>query len=158
MWEIPTLRRVWERTNVKGEVDRLAFSPDGRRVATRTGTGTLTVMDVDTGRDRLAIRVLSAGGIFGIAFSPDHRLIATGGYDGTLTLYDADNGKEVRTFKGHLNPILDLSFSPDCRRLVSAGWNPYRARSQILGPRDGQGTHQSPWGMCFERVEFSPRW
>ena len=112
---------------------------------------TLTLLDADTGRDSLEIRVHSEGGILCIAFSSDQRLIATGDYGGMLTLYDAENGSRVHVFRGHTNAVSDLAFSPDCRRLASAGsgeviklWTS-RPAKELMSFEEGAG-----------RVKFSP--
>jgi WD40 repeat protein len=150
LWEVPGFRKVWERASAGGDSARLAFSPDGRRVATNSHPpGALMILDADTGREALTIRAGFKGGIFGIAFSGNGRLIAIGGYDGALTLYNADNGREVRTFKGNTGAVYDLTFSPDCRRLASAG--------EVIKLWDlGTGKELINLKEVAHRVEFSP--
>ena len=44
-----------------------------------------------------------------------------GSYDKTLTLWDVASGKKVKTLKGHANCIDAVCFSPDGKRILSAG-------------------------------------
>jgi WD40 repeat protein/serine/threonine protein kinase len=151
LWEAPDFRKVWERNSTASRPARLAFCSDGRHVATMTDAETLTVLDASTGRDSLAIQARPEGGVLCLAFSSDHRLIATGEYRGRLTLYDAYSGKVLRKFTGHPSEVRDLTFSPDSRRLVSAGFR------EVIKFWDLEtGKELISIKEYADRVEFSP--
>jgi WD40 repeat protein len=74
--------------------------------------------------------------VLSLAFSPDSRVLASGSADGTIKLWDvAERGPGAagadsagRTLVGHTGPIVDLDFSADGQRLVSAGSHDDSAR------------------------------
>jgi WD40 repeat protein len=117
----------------------LAFSPDGRTIATAGGQAIdnripiqpdLVLWETATGRERLHIAI-NEGQVNQIAFSPDGRLLASSGPDGrvvgstgrteTIHLWDAWTGKEVGRLPGHRGWVNSLAFAPDGRTLVSGG-------------------------------------
>ena len=65
----------------------VAFSPDGRLLATGSADKTARLWDPATGE---CLRTLAGHdrGVFGVAFSPDGRLLATGSWDNTARLWD----------------------------------------------------------------------
>jgi WD40 repeat protein/serine/threonine protein kinase/DNA-binding XRE family transcriptional regulator len=96
---------------------RLAFSPDGARLAT-CANDTVTVWDAVSGQALLTISNQS-NEVGSVAFSPDGLRLATGSQDGTVKLWVATTGKELLTLAGHTYQIEGLAFSPDGTRLAS---------------------------------------
>ncbi len=111
----------------KNSVYRVAFSPDGRRLASASQDQTVKVWDTATGKEILTLRG-HTDGVHGVAFSPDGRRLASGGDDGTVRVWDAATGRETLTLRadtgGPMKGVLSVAFSPDGRRLASAGWTP----------------------------------
>ena len=70
------------------EVRGLAFSPDGRRIATSSWDRTIKLWDPDTGREVFTLRGHTAG-LLVVAFSPDGRRLVSGGIDFTARVWDA---------------------------------------------------------------------
>ncbi len=103
-------------------VGRIAFSPDGKTLATGGGhTGYL--LDVATGRVRATLpheaRENHEDQVEDVAFSPDGKLVATASQAGEAKLWDAATGKLKATLKGQY-AFSVIAFSPD-GRLVAAG-------------------------------------
>jgi len=105
-------------------ITRMAFSPDGTRLAGAAGSGqgnrgvkTVPVWDVTTGELVMTLTG-HAGPVSAVAFSPDGRRLATGSADGTVRLWDAFSGKELRAVDVG-SPAYALGFTPDGRWLVS---------------------------------------
>lgn len=100
-------------------VKAIAFSPDGRSIASASVDKTLRLWDSGTGRERRILRGHAAN-VNSVAFSPDGNTIVSGSADRTLKLWDADSGRERQTLKGHTDNILGVAFSRDGRTVVSS--------------------------------------
>jgi WD40 repeat protein len=103
-----------------GGIYRVAFSPDGKRLAAGDNQ-TIRIWDTETGRQDISIKWLGDGLVCGVAFSPDGQRLAVGGYLHNAYLYDLTNGKQLHALHGHTGAVLSVAFSRDGRRLVTGG-------------------------------------
>jgi eukaryotic-like serine/threonine-protein kinase len=110
--------RLTLRARVAGPSLNVAFSPDGRRLATVGEENTFKVWDVQTGQALQTLRGHS-GEVYTVAFSPDGRWIASAGEDSTVKVWDSRSSELVRSFRGHTGLVCSLAFSPNSPRLYS---------------------------------------
>ncbi|HTU89758.1 MAG TPA: protein kinase [Gemmataceae bacterium] len=111
----------------------VAFSPDGHRLALGGFDQIVHIWDLDTGKELLTFKGLTAE-IEGVAFSPDGRRLASAGEDHTVRVWDATTGQELLILKGHTAYVRGVSFSPDGRWLASAGgWDKVRVWDATTG-------------------------
>jgi WD40 repeat protein len=106
-------------------VSTLAFSPDGRWLASGSGDNTARLWDLRSADPAAQAKVLPGHKEFvsAIAFSPDGRWLATGSQDTTARLWDlraTDPTAAPLVLSGHEDRINAVAFSPDGRWLATA--------------------------------------
>ncbi len=96
----------------------VAFSPDGRLLASGGTDGTVRIVDVESSE---IVRTLEgyAESAWPVVFSPDGALIAAGSYDGKVRIWNVDGGKLVGTLGDIGNYVFGLAFSPDGLRIAT---------------------------------------
>jgi hypothetical protein len=108
-----------------GRVNSVAFSPDGKTIASGSYHGFVQLSDAASGKQ---LRFFYAshskhGWIGSVVFSPDGKTIASGSLDGVVKLWDVTSGKPTATFTGHSNAVGSLAFSPDGKTIASGSWD-----------------------------------
>jgi WD40 repeat protein len=112
-------------------VTRVAYSPDGARLATGSLDGTVKVWDAD-GHEVLTLnrehsqaapysRLRTTDGILGLCFSADGRRLAAVSEMGAVRLWDAADGRELLSAKAGATQSNGVALSPDGSRLAAGG-------------------------------------
>ena len=104
----------------EGGVHALAFSPDGKTLASAGGDDAVRLWEISTGAE-LHRLTKHHHGVFGLSFTGDGRTLALGSGDHTVRLWDLATGQESRMLAGHHHGVRALALSPDDRVLAAAG-------------------------------------
>jgi len=112
-WEQGALVRTIGR-----DAQRIAFDPNGSRIAMVSSEGLAEIWDVDTGM-RVAELAGRSGGLNALDYSPDGSLLATAGLDGTVRLFDGQTGSQRLVLRGSGCSADEVAFSPDGTTLAS---------------------------------------
>jgi WD domain, G-beta repeat len=100
-------------------VRSVAFSPDGKRIATASSDSTAKIWDADTGVNTLTLTGHTSY-VYSVAFSPDGKRIATASDDKTAKIWDTDTGVNTLTLSGHNESVYSVVFFPDGKRIATA--------------------------------------
>ena len=83
----------------QGLVFSVAFSPDGKTMATASFDNTVKQWDFDNKKETGVLKGHTAP-VYSVVYSPDGNIIATASQDKTIRLWDAKDGKSVKELKG----------------------------------------------------------
>ncbi len=115
----------------------VTFSPDGARLATVVGSGTIRLWDVATQQEIGAPMSAGAAPVYSVAFSPDGTILATGDSDGTIRLWDVATQQEIGApMSAGAAPIYRLAFSPDGTMLQADDGGGKARLWHVAFPRD----------------------
>ncbi|MEO8391734.1 MAG: protein kinase [Chloroflexota bacterium] len=135
-------------------VRTVAFSPDGRLLASGGRDNLILIWNVASGQ--LVGQALTGhtGWINAIAFSPDGSTLASASEDGTIRLWDVQSARLIgQPLTGHTGAVRSVTFSPDGRLLASAGADhTVRLWDVETGAADGQALSEHSdvvWDVVF---------
>ena len=141
LWDVATGKNTATLESHPGVVICVAFSPDGKTLASSGGDGKTRLWEVATGKNLATMHTLPGfPGSNCVAFSPDGKKLAVGGgptaghggpgVTGEVHLWDLATGKKTAILRGHPGEgcfsnmtavAYSVAFSPDGKTLISGG-------------------------------------
>jgi WD40 repeat protein len=118
LWDTATGRELHVLSKHGASVQALAFSPDGKVLASGDPDGRLCLWDAATGKELRQLK-RDAKGVQSVFFSPDGKLLISGGNDGAIQLWESATGKEVRRGDYPQADLRTLVLSRDGKLLVA---------------------------------------
>lgn len=119
-WDVATRRERRRFGKHPDWLKRAVLSPDGATLAASTSIWTIRLIDLG---GKSPDREFGRGGSivpWSLAFSPDGKVLAVA-IDSTVELWDVATGKELHPAEGHRGAVTAIDWSPDGRRVASAG-------------------------------------
>src|SRR5438128_1557550 len=102
----------------QGSVLGVAFSPDGKILASCSRDKTIKLWDPATGELQRTLTEHTAD-VYDVTFSPKGNLLASAGRDKTIKLWQMPAAKLIRTLEGHTDIVRSVAFAPDQKTLAS---------------------------------------
>ncbi len=132
VWEVETGKMVQTLDGHDLNVLSVAFSPDGRSVASASADETIKLWDIATGKSVLTLTGHQGSVVF-VAFSPDAKQVVSGSdTDDLIILWDTATGKPVRIFEGG-GQLECVAASVDGKWIASGVDNVIKLWSPLIG-------------------------
>lgn len=114
------LKRILQGHN--DVIYRLAWSPDGKMLASSSSDKTIRLWVVETGQECRKLEGYSNRNL-SVAWSPNGRTLASEAYDNAIFLWDVITGKPYELLEGHSKRVCSLAWSPDGQTLASGSFD-----------------------------------
>jgi WD40 repeat protein len=145
VWEVATRRLIRRLGGHTGYCVSVAFSRDGKWLASGSRDGTAIIWSTATWNKAQTLQNPDKDSLYGgrgmvedVAFSPSGKTLAMASREATVWLWDVATGKLLEPLKGHSSAVTAVVFSPDGRTLASGSgdqtvrlWN-VETRRQLM--------------------------
>jgi WD40 repeat protein len=119
IWDWQNSKQVAAGTGHTQAITAVAWSRDGKALASASFDGTVRLWDPATGKERK--KLTGHSGAEGVTFALDGKRVVSAGIDAdpTIRVWDVATGKEVCRFDGHTGGPLGVAVTPDGKKVLS---------------------------------------
>ena len=119
LWDIQNGKLHRKFGGHKGDVLKMVFSPDGKRISTGSDDNTVIIWDIGSGNQ---VNVLTGhtNNVQALVYSPDGNYLISGANDNVIIVWNAKTGEFIRSLKNHKEGICHLMYVPGTNILLSA--------------------------------------
>ena len=122
VWDVSQSQVVHEFTGHRGDITAIAFSPDGKRLASASIDYSVEMWDIESGE--FCYYLVHNNDQMALTFSPDGTLLASPGDELGVKIWKVQGAVVVRNLKSpYYNESLAVAFSPDGMWLASGSYN-----------------------------------
>ena len=116
LWDVESRESI---ATLNGDaVSSASYSPDGAILASGARDGRITLWDVGTRQQIVALEG-HTDRVGSVSFSPDGAILASGSRDGRIILWNVESREQINPLSGHSDEVASVSFSPDGATLAS---------------------------------------
>jgi len=129
----------------------LAFSPDGKTLASGSADNSVKLWNVQTGAE-IPLILRHTSWVTCVTFNPGGTILASGSYDNTIKWWNPQTGMSINQLRGHTDYVHAIAFSPDGTKFASASKD---GTLKIWDGQDGrllrtmQGHHDGAYSIVF---------
>jgi len=119
LWDATTGQNLLTMTGHTDWLGGLAFSPDGKRLASTSLDGTVRIWSLSPGQETVTVSGPGAGYGTRVVYNPNGKEFATNGGDGTATIWDAETGALRLRLSAHDEEVMSMAFGPDGKHFAT---------------------------------------
>ncbi len=116
------LERIPTLTEHTGEVNTIAFSPDGQKFASGSDDQTIKIWNLNEGKELNTLRG-HTNWVYSVAISPDGQTLVSGSKDQTVKVWNLNTGQQLRSLTRHTSYVDTVAISPDGQKIASGSYD-----------------------------------
>lgn len=156
LWDVATGKITRKLTGSDREIRCLAFSPDGKVLA--SSSFTVSLWDVASGKHMTTLEDKDNTIPLALAFSPDGKTLAAGTEGKVIKLWVIASRVNTANLQGHTERVSSVAFSPDGKTLASGGGSAFKGELKLWDMTSHRNTATLDEGadLWVRCVAFSP--
>lgn len=122
VWDTSTWASVYKKSGMKGDINDVEFSKNGRLLALSDSNGEIKIFSAANGGELASFFGKSEGEeVLALAYSPDGHWLASSGPEQFLKLWDTGIEVKDKTLGNVLGSLNKLQFSSDSKWILATG-------------------------------------